>query len=80
MDEKYRNYDKLREIIRFELGSIFSTYGTVTREWKKDGRIYIVNLKLEPISIAGKIINLSVVSKEKEKGEGKLCTFFDIVF
>lgn len=52
----------------------------MTREWKKDGRIYIVNLKLEPISIAGKIINLSVVSKEKEKGEGKLCTFFDIVF
>lgn len=32
-----------------------------------DEFINLINLKLEPILIVGKIINLSVVSKEKEK-------------
>lgn len=32
-----------------------------------DEFINLINLKLEPILIVGKIINLSIVSKEKEK-------------
>lgn len=55
----------IREIIRFELDSVFSTYGMDE---------YIVNLKLEQTQPSyyiyiyiRKIINLSVVSKEKER-------------